>query len=159
MATATITIDDETAQAMLARVGGVPGAKAMRQVALAMRQEVYNAFRQRAAPDGTPWPPLSPLTIAARKRRGNKSIQPLVATGDMYRSIKEASTEADATVSIGDGLPDARAWYNQFGTLDAGGHSPARAMLPVSRSGAEPTAEWLARVTQPIHDAIKAATA
>lgn len=141
----SITVDDTAARAMLARVGSAgTDAKTMRKVAMAAKQQVYNAFRFQQAPDGAPWPGLSPLTIAARKRKGNASTQPLIATGAMYASVDAEGFDGEALVSVGKGLSDARAWYNQFGTSKI----PARAMLP--DAGQLPPA-WLAdiqRVTQ-----------
>jgi|GEM_PF-2211789 len=158
MTTVTITLDDKTAQAVLKRAGGVPGEKAMRAASLEMKQGAYNAFRFASSPDGTPWPALKAATLNARARRGNHSIQPLIDTGAMYGGIEAANTATDASVTIGDGLPDARAWYNQFGTLAAGGRVPARAMLPMTQSAANPTQAWLETVLKPIRDSITETT-
>lgn len=156
MTSFSVSFDDKAAQAMLGRVGGVPGEKAMRAASLAAKQLVFNAFRFSAAPDGSAWLPLSPLTLASRKHKGNSSIQPLIATGAMYKSVEAANTATEASVTIGEGLPDARSWYSQFGTL----RNPARAMLPISTMGAaNPTQAWLDTVSKPINDAMREAAA
>lgn len=158
MADFTITVDDKAVRAKLDHLAaiGVPGEKVMRQVALAAKQETYNTFRFSRAPGGAPWPALKSATLKARQRKGSFSTQPLIATGKMYAGIESDATDSTATVTVGGGLPDARAWYNQFGTLK----SPQRAFLPISTMGTpDPTADWLRRVRKPIDDAVKAATA
>lgn len=155
MTAIAISVDDAGARAALMRLAAVGrgNPKVMRTVALAMQQAVYNAFRFQQAPDGSPWPPLSPLTLRARARKGNHNQQPLIATGAMYRSIESDSNSNEASVAVGAGLPDARAWWNQFGTTRA----PARSLLPVTESAAIPTAAWLDAVMAPIDDALREA--
>lgn len=158
MAVFTVTVDDKDAQAMLARIAQVAGGseKVLKKVALAAKQEVYNAFRFQRAPDGSDWPALKAATLRARARKGNHSLQPLIATGKMYASIEAENTATEAVVSVGGGLPDARAWYNQFGTLK----SPSRAFLPITTTGvAQPTAQWLDAVMAPIRKALEEASA
>lgn len=151
MTTVTITVDDKGAQALLARVGALPGSRAMRGVSLEMKQEVYNAFRDRRDPStGVAWPNLSPLTLALRARRGNHSLQPLIDTGAMYAGIEADSTATQASVTMGENVPDARAVWSQFGTQRA----PARASFPMSQSAATPTQAWLDTVLKPIRDEI-----
>lgn len=154
MTTVTITLDDKDAQALLARAGASgKNEKAMRAASLAMKQLVYNAFRFTTAPDGSQWKKLSEATLASRKRR-MQGIDPLKATNAMYNGIEAANTATDASVTIGEGLPDARAWYNQFGTL----RNPARAMLPIGTMGtSNPTQAWLDAVLEPVRDAMNEA--
>ncbi len=144
MTTFSVALDDAKARAMLDRVAKVgSGAKTMRAVSLVLRNLTHEAFRDGAAN----WPPLSPATLAARARKGNHSKQPLIATGAMYASIEASNTDTEASVSVGDGLPDARAWYNQFGTLRA----PARPFLPITNFGTpNPTQAWLDAVMEPV---------
>lgn len=153
MAEFTVTIDDKAAQAALKRLQNVATGtgKVMRQVSLAAKQEVYNAFRFQHGPDGHAWPALKSATLKGRARRGNHSTQPLIDTGKMYASIEAENTETTASVSIGDGLPDARTWYNQFGTLK----NPARPMLPVGTMGtAQAPQAWLDAVMAPVRKAL-----
>ena len=152
MTAVTISVDDADARAALTRLAAVGrgNPKVMRTVALAMQQAAYNTFRFQRAPDGSPWPPLSPLTLRARARKSNHSQQPLIATGAMYRSIASDSSANEASVAIGAGLPDARAWWNQFGTTRA----PARPLLPVTEFAAVPSAAWLDAVMAPIDQAL-----
>jgi len=155
MTAIAISVDDAGASGALTRLAAVGrgNPKVMRTVALAMQQAVYNAFRFQQAPDGSPWPPLAPLTLRARARKGNHSQQPLIATGAMYRSITSDSSATEASIAIGAGLPDARAWWNQFGTTRA----PARPLLPVTEFAAAPTAAWLDTLMAPIDQALREA--
>lgn len=161
MATITFTLDDKAAQAALSRLAAAAegSAPVMRKVALAMKQEAYNAFRFQQSPGGGAWPALASATLSGRRRRGNASLQPLIDTGKMYASIEAENTDSEASISIGGGLPDARAWYNQFGTLHAGGHTPPRRMLPITETAANPTDAWLEKARAPIREALEAAAA
>lgn len=154
--TVSVSVDSHAALAALDRVKAAAGGEpaTMRQVSLAMRQQVYNAFRFERAPDGTGWVPLSPLTLRARARVGNHSQQKLIATGAMYASIEAENTQAEASISVGSGLPDKRAWYNQMGTPRA----PARPFLPMNESGPAPTQAWIDAVMRPLKEALEDAT-
>lgn len=155
MTTITITVDGKAAQDMLSRiVPTVVSDKTMRQMSLAMKQQVYNAFRFQRAPDGKAWPGLSPLTLARRAKRGNHSIQPLIDTGAMYASIEPANTASEASVTMGV-AQDARAIWNQFGTSRA----PARPVFPMTESAVNLTQAWLDGVVlAPVRDAFDRAT-
>lgn len=157
MAAITVTVDDANARVAFANLREVAAGdpKVMRQISLALKQEVYNAFRFQRSPLGVQWPGLSPLTLAARARKGNNSQQPLIATGDMHKSIEPDSTDTSAGITVGAGLPDARAWYNQFGTLTA----PARPFLPMTTSGAALPQAWLDAVSAPVREALEKAVA
>lgn len=157
MAGLSVTVDDRSAQALFARLEqfGRFDARLMRKVGLAAKQEAYNAFRFEQSPDGRPWPALANATLGARRRKGNHSIQPLVATGAMYASIEAEATDTEATLTVGAGLPDKRAWYNQFGTLKA----PERPFLPLTTAGANPPQAWLDAVFAPLREALDEAMA
>jgi len=146
-----ITVDDKAARATLERLGKVAAGDpdVMREVSLAAKQVIYNAFRFQQSPDGHPWPALASATLKARARKGNHSIQPLIATGAMYASIEAFHSANVAGVTMGDGLPDKRAWYNQHGTLTA----PARPSFPTSDAGG-----WLDAVMAPVRKALEDAT-
>ncbi len=145
MAEFTIALDDSAAREKLARIAAAGRSpNAMRGVALAAKQQVYNAFRLQQGPDGHAWPALAAATLKARARKGHHGLQPLIDTGKMYESIAESNTDTTATVSIGEKLPDARAWYNQHGTLRA----PARPMLPISGDAVTPA--WWQAIRAPI---------
>lgn len=150
MAAFEIKIDDAAAQALFARLekNAKANDKAMRESALSIKQKVYETFRSARDPWGTPWQALSPLTLKARKRRGNASVQPLIDTGAMYASIEADSGAMHASVSVGGNLPDARAWYNQFGGK-AAMRPPTRAFLPIRSIGSVDVPEdWIAPVRE-----------
>lgn len=77
-------------------------------------------FRAQRAPDGTPWAPLKPATIKARKRRGRSKISILRETGRLAGSINYQASEDEVRI----GSPDERAAIHQLGgTIEM----PARA--------------------------------
>ncbi len=110
---------------------------------LALRQEVALSYKTWRAPTGTPWPPLSPATIAARgrrkkrgrshkrtarkprdgtasrkarstKKRGRRLAQPLRDTGTMWRSITTKKMAVPPAVLVGYGDEKAP-WHQQVG--------------------------------------------
>ena len=147
----SITLDDAKVQATFAKLKqlGQGSDKTNRAISLAMKQEVYNAFRFQRSPMGAAWPPLSPLTTDARKRKGNSSKQPLIATGAMFKSIEPAHTATEASITVGEGLPDARAWYTQFGMRNPTKNRP---FFPDAQSTPQ---AWLDAVFAPVHEALK----
>lgn len=76
---------------------------------------VGRRFRAQRAPDGTPWAPLKPATIKARKKRGRAKIAILRETGRMAGSVNYQATNDEARI----GSPDERAALHQLGgTID-----------------------------------------
>lgn len=149
----TISVDSASADAVLARIfdfsDGSP--KAMATVSRVMEQNVRNTFRDETDPWGSPWPPHAPSTVDARRRSGNTRGSLLVATGEMYDSIKSESDAVSATVSM-----DGPAAVHQFGTSTAGrGHSttiPARPMFPNDDDAPD---AWWASVSEPLIAALE----
>lgn len=158
MSTFNITVDDADAMAMLNKLGAVGNdPKVLKKIGLAAKQEAYNAFRTQTAPWGTPWQALAESTLKTRARKGNHNTQPLIDTGAMYASIEAQVSGDSVLLSVGNGLPDARAWYNQFVTDNA----PQRAFFPIhdAAAPANPSDEWLQRVlVAPVEAAITEAT-
>lgn len=145
-----IEVNDTAAQAALSKLRAVAAGdpRVMQRVSLAAKQVIYDAFRFQQSPDGHAWPALASATLKARARKGNHSLQPLVATGAMYASIEASHSSTHAGVTMGSGLPDKRAWYNQNGTL----HAPARPAFPTTDAGG-----WLDAVMAPVREALEAA--
>lgn len=64
-----------------------------------LQASTKDRFRQETAPDGTPWTPLKPATVRARKRRGKSQIAILRESGHLAGSNR---TEVSGTgVEIG----------------------------------------------------------
>lgn len=161
----TITVDDRGAQAMLDRVlmvGKHPAAKAVAdQLYMLVRQTYYY---DQTDPWGRPWPPHSPLTLKARRRRRNPSQQLLIDTGKLWASIKSSHTDTEAVVTAGQGLPDPRAVVNQFGTGNAGRSRnvriPARPFFPLrNETTADIPQRWWPTLVEPVQKALTEATA
>lgn len=71
-----------------------------RMIGARLRKIQRKHFREKQQFDGTPWPPLSPTTIA-RRRKGKKKgarVQILKDTGRLFTSISWVSTKYSATV-------------------------------------------------------------
>lgn len=86
---------------------------------------VDDSFSASRSPDGTPWEPLSPSTIARRRGRSSK---PLIDTGRLRRSI--TSRVEVRALEIGSNV--AYAPTHQLGSR----HVPARPFLPFVPVGA-----------------------
>lgn len=159
-----IRIDDRHLRQTLANATTVAKAPATKDMATALAQSIRTAFRSERDPWGAPWPPHSPLTIKARRRRGNASQQRLIDTGRLYGSIRDTYTDTTVTVTAGEGLPDPRAVVNQFGTTNAGrGRNvriPARPFFPLrdERTASLPD-QWQAQINEIIADRFEAAAA
>lgn len=155
----TITVEDNGAQALFDRVlsFGDDQTKPMRLIALAAEQEVRQTYRDESSPWGDPWAAHSPVTLAARRRRGQSSVQKLIDTGGMYASIERQSDRNSATVSAGEwagvhqfGNPSNLAWGRGSAPI------PARPSFPI-RAGekVDLTQEWIDRVTAPLESHLK----
>ena len=59
----------------------------MKKVAGHLAASARQSFEREAAPDGTPWKKLSPVTIARRKKSGHTPIKILRSNADLKRSI------------------------------------------------------------------------
>jgi len=92
-----LTIDDT---AMRASLDTLMDRMANRQgffknVGEHLLNSVHDNFAAERAPDGTPWQPLSPVTIAARQRHGDAPLSILRVTGGLVGSINYAA-DSDA---------------------------------------------------------------
>jgi len=147
-------IDDSRVLAVLARLG-TPEAvakRAERDAADSVAQNIRTTFRDETDPFGHPWAPLKKATLKRRVKRENDSTQILIDTTAMYASLEVVQTEAGATVSIGNGLPDPRAPANQFGN----GRAVARPFFPIHEDGqAELPGAWAQEALLPIERALQ----
>lgn len=108
----------------------------MAEIANLLQNTVEEAFEQKADPvQGTPWQTLSPITIAAKAKRGySVPSRPLYGDGTMQRSVNHRSSATQAIVGVNAmqrGYPYPA--VHQFGTKD--GKIPARRFLPVDDNG------------------------
>lgn len=158
----SITVDDRAAQAMFDRVLMVGRHPASKAVADQLYMLVRNSYRSEADPWGRPWPPHSPLTLKARRKRGNASQQKLLDSGRLWASIKSDHTDTEAIVTAGQGLGDPRATVNQFGTENAGRSRnvriPARPFFPLrAAADADIPQRWWPVLVAPIQKALEEA--
>lgn len=158
-----ITVNSQQAITLFNRLSGFSRRPPMRAVAAEMDQAARKAFRTETDPWGTPWPPHSPLTLRARRRRGSASHDKLIDSGAMYGTMRSDHTDTSASVSIGAGLPDPRARVQQFGADDTGrGRNtrvPARPFFPLESETAAPPQQWWQTVMAPVEKALEEAEA
>lgn len=154
-----VIFDDSDVRRVLANLSdelrGSP--KTWGVVSRVLEQLVRNTFRGESDPWGKPWPPHSPVTLEARRREGQASLQRLIDSGALYESIRRDSGIGSAEVSAGAGLEYAEP--QQFGNPDNlawGGPSapiPARPFFPLrSPSDDEPDMpdDWLVAILEPL---------
>ena len=77
-------------------------------------------FHAQRAPDGTPWAPLKPATIKARRRRGRSKLAILRETGGLAGSINAQTSDDEVRVGS---THDLAAIHQLGGTIEM----PARA--------------------------------
>ncbi len=71
----------------------------MKQIAGHLAASTQQSFEREAAPDGTPWAKLSPVTVAQRiKKRGSLPVKILEDTGQLQKSILEDWDSTSAEV-------------------------------------------------------------
>ena len=164
MTTLSAIVDDSemlaTFAKVLAETAGSP--ESYSKIAELLHDRIRGTFREMTDPWGQPWPPHSPVTLAARERAGEASVQMLISKGAMYASIKASSTPQQAVIEAGEGIE----YFNvhQFGNAKnkAWGRGsapiPARPMFPMrdEREAAFP-ADWLEEVLIPLREAIQEA--
>lgn len=163
MSTVDITVDQREADRILdqvARAGTLP--ETTRRVGEAAEQLIRGTFRSSTDPWGRPWPPLSPITVAARRNRGSASTQPLVDQNVMYASLDSVVDGDSAVVSMAgrDRWPSVQQFGNAGNRAWGRGSAPipARPMFPIrnAQTADIPTAWWPA-LTEPLRRALEAA--
>lgn len=152
-----VTVDAASAIRLLDRIAGLGQQlpRIMATTSRVMEQQVRQSFRDERAPWGAPWPPHAPSTRKARARK-SASVQRLVDTGAMFGSIAPSSTNTQASVSMGEGLPDVRTSVHQSGSARV----PARPTFPIHADGRiDETPRWWDPVLRPLRDALAEAVA
>ena len=98
---------------------------------------IDKSFETSSSPLGGAWQPLSPSTVAKRRRGSSK---PLVDTGALRGSVNTSANNDIITFGIS-GAPTTYGGAHQFGTSNAGkGRSttiPARPYLPLTQQGSD----------------------
>lgn len=174
MSSFTVTVkDDEVKQALAAieqRLGNMQPA--LQGIGERIMERSKRRFDTSTAPDGTPWQPLSNVTLGIIENRLGKSYRkkdgslnkkgatamaarkPLVDSGDLSRQFVVASDQNSVTVSN----TMVYAAIHQFGGMAGRNRKvkiPARPFLPVNAAGdLEPTER--AQVLQAIADYLDA---
>ncbi len=139
----TIKIDDKQIRAALGRLSRGIAELPMDSIATAVRNDILDRFKTATAPDGSPWAPLSPVTIARRRRRSDR---PLLDTGVLRNSIQILELGRDSA-SVGTREKYAAthqfgAKKGQYGRTKRGapipwGDVPARSFIGVSDGAME----------------------
>lgn len=133
---------------------------AMRQMSLTFADLVRNTFRKEQDPWGAPWPQHSPVTLEMRRRRGDASIQMLVARPgnpeSLFGSIKAQNTASSASVSLGgneDNFPEVHQFGNPSNRMFGGPLAPipARPFLPIDQDGSTNVPrDWFIELLAPL---------
>lgn len=134
-----IEVDDRTVKAWLAKLERVVTdmTPAMRAIGHFLAESARLRFRDSTAPDGRRWAPLSPVTIA-RRRKGSST--PLLDTGRLRNSITFRADRRSADIGtnvIYAAVQQLGARKGAFGRTRRGspipwGNIPARPYLGVS---------------------------
>lgn len=121
-------------------------------------RRTQDSFRRQASPEGIPWAPLSPVTIALRDAAGSRSKQlgrararyaernsgsvfsgdkALFVTGRLFASITYSAGDMEVSIGTNAKFPggDSRAAIHQLGGKAGRGHAvtiPARPFLGVT---------------------------
>lgn len=141
-----IRIDDGQVRAALNALirAGADLTPAMREISELLREEAAAAFEKEAAPDGAAWAPLSPVTVALRKKIGKGPRPILQITGGLVNSLTRAhgaDFAAAGTNKIYAATQQFGAAKGEFGATARGapipwGDIPARPFLGLSAEGA-----------------------
>lgn len=138
-----IEVDDRSVKAWLAKLERTVSdmTPAMRAIGHFLAESARLRFRDSKAPDGRPWAPLSPVTLALRRRgRGSGSDKPLLNFGILRDSITFRADRRSVTVGtnvIYAAVQQLGARKGAFGQTRRGapipwGNIPARPFLGVS---------------------------
>lgn len=158
MSGVNVTLDDELAQAMLARLAQIvakPRA-ALTGSAQALRRLIKDTFQDQRDPWGRPWQGWAPATAAARDRTGGGGSI-LVDIGRLSNSVDATADESGVTAIVGTdyasyhqfGNPSHRAWGGPVSPL------PQRAFLPERAPGVvDIPAAWWAEILFPVELAL-----
>lgn len=154
----TVTVNDEPAQALLARLASLianPSAL-LRASAQTLRRLVIDTFQDQSDPWGRRWRAWAPATRRERAR-STSGGGILLRTFAMFRSVEVQATSSGLSVSVGPeyasyhqfGNPQHRAWGGRVSPL------PQRAFLPLRAPGvADIPANWWREILLPVESAI-----
>ena len=90
MSVVTIEIESTRAQAMLRQLRAVCSDSTLNGALRAIGEILISTTRERiqdgVSPDGTPFTPLSPVTLEIRRKKGRMGSKPLLDTEELMRS-------------------------------------------------------------------------
>jgi len=126
---------------------------AMDGIGNSLREDVALTFRSQSDPWGTPWSPLSSVTLEKRRDEG-KDARILSDTGKLAESfsyIADRTSVEIGTTKVYAGTHQFGAKKGQYGTSKGGGpipwgNVPARPMLPIINNSASLPESWLENI-------------
>lgn len=135
MSQVRITVDDRQVQAGLAQLArnAADLSPAMDAIGFAISQRVASTFDDQSAPNGAAWTPLSPVTLALRRRkRAAGGEQILRDTGALANSITHESSRNSVDVGTNRVYAAAQQFGNPANRIfgKASAPIPARPFLP-----------------------------
>lgn len=86
-----------------------------RDVGELLLRSIKENFKAQKAPDGTPWTPLAPSTIKARRRGRKSAVSILRDRGRLMGSINYAATNDSVTIGA---VPDYAAIHQLGGVIE-----------------------------------------
>lgn len=150
----SLQYDDSEVQAKLSALLQVSGGdeKAMGRIETALFALLEKTFRTEIDPYGVPWASWKhPEQMEkARTKIGKEGeTQILVFTSALYDSKQGSHDATTATLTIGEGLPDAYAIWQQFGVPE--NNLPSRKMFPLkSIDEADFPQDWVDQILTPL---------
>lgn len=126
-----VDVDTKSVRTMLTRLAAVTSRPegALRILGQTIVDDlVLPAFDDQRSPDGKPWPPPKPATLAARARRGKRGTLALIETAELRNSFNYQITDGGTTLRVG--TPRRDAVYHQGDDTRPRRVIPERAMLP-----------------------------
>lgn len=138
----SIDIDDREVVAALGRLRDRVGADGLKPALALIGEHLVETTKQRFAdgrgPDGSPWAPNAPSTLARLlKQGGGAGKRPLIDSGELAHTIRWQFVPGGVAIGTDrfSGLFAAGAAVHQFGSRD--GRIPARPFLGLSTDDRE----------------------
>jgi len=143
----TIGVDDAEVQAAIAKLAHGIGKSTWDEIGGMVETSTKQRFEEQRGPDGTPWAPLAPSTVAGMLTRGRArgSAHILRQKMHLYRSITHTATDREAIIGSNRRYAALHQFGGTAGMKNAGARAvPARPFLGLSRADLDEVVRILA---------------